>query len=242
MRAMTGGLRRSTVIAVSSLTALLLVSCGNPPSDDGAAGASVDGFRYGDVLFARVEAPIPKDVEVPSAADVGRVVGRISTTVEGEAESADPFRQLEATVLPVGTEIHEVDGYPDSFRLAVRRNNEVTLYEAWQRLTGPQEAAVLLGPIPARTSRIGIYDEATLRPLAVIDGAAQVRELMGLLAQATVVTHAPDGEHRRLVLVFHQPDGSGVRRAFDAGTGYVSFGSLQAPKAFADAMLRASTS
>jgi hypothetical protein len=215
------------------IACLVLAGCQrSDQTSEGTGGASIDGLQYDGVFYARWTAVTthPKGVRPLGPADLGRVVGQVRANRAGEpVESAAPFRDLEATFLPVGTPVHAVKGYPTSFRLAARSDGGLALYEPWSSPTA-RVGADLLGGIQGRVRRIGVYSHhEPLRLLGFIEGRSQVQRLVGLLLRAPVAEQDPAGtaqEYEPSVVSFHLRDGTATSRLFNAETGFLAGGVL----------------
>jgi hypothetical protein len=215
------------------IACLVLAGCQrSDQTNEGTGGASIDGLQYNGVFYARWTAVTthPNGVRPLGPADLGRVVGQVKANRAGEpVESADPFGDLEATFLPVGTPVHAVKGYPTSFRLAARSDGGLTLFEPWYSPTA-QVGADLLGGIQGRVHRIGVYSShEPLRSLGFIERRSPVQRLVGLVLRAPVVEQDPAGtvqDYELYVVSFHLKDGTATSRLFNAKTGFMGGGVL----------------
>jgi hypothetical protein len=73
-----------------------------------------------------------------SGVELGPVVGHVTCTVsalvaDNHHEIAGPFRDGNASALPVGTMIYSVPGYPETCRVAVVQDDEPIEYLAQQK-------------------------------------------------------------------------------------------------------------
>ena len=215
------------------IACLMLAGCQRSDrTSEGTAGASIDGLQYNGVFYARWTAVTthPKGVRALGPADLGRVVGQVSANRADEpVESASPFRDLEATFLPVGTPVHAVKGYPTSFRLAARSGGGLALYEPWSS-PAARVGADLLGGIENKVRRIGVYSHhEPLRPLGFIEGRSRVQRLVGLVLRAPVAEQDPARtaqDYEPYVVSFHLRDGTATSRLFNAKTGFMGGGVL----------------
>jgi hypothetical protein len=233
------------------LAGLLVIAClalaacqRSARTDQDTGGASVDGVQFHGVFYAKwtMVTSHPKGVHPLGPADLGRVVGRVvANRADEPVESAAPFRNLEATFLPVGTPVHAVKGYPTSFRLAARSNGRLALYEPWYFPTA-RVGADLLGGIQGRVRRIGVYtSDERRRLLGSIDNPQRVEQLVRLVLRAPAVEQDPaSGPHdyELYVVSFHLRDGTATTRLFNAKTGFMGGGVLL-PKEFTAAIRQA---
>ena len=140
------------LIGLLIIACLALAGCQRSDRTDRGGGASIDGFQFDGVFYARWTAVTthPNGVRPLNQADLGDAVGRVvANRADEPVESGAPFRNLEATFLPAGTPVHAVRGYPTSFRLAARSEGRLTLYEPWSSPKA-RVGADLLGGIRAR--------------------------------------------------------------------------------------------
>jgi len=229
---------------------LLLIGClavaGCQQADRGGesgGGASIDGLQFGETFYARWTDVTrhPAGVRPLNDRDLGRVVGQVvANRADEPVESGDPFRNLEATFLKVGTPVYAVTGYPTSFRLAARRDGKLGLYEPWESPTA-RTGADLLGGINGKVRHIGVYTDHNLRPLGAIRDQRQVKRLVDLMLRAPLKAQDPaasEKEYELYVLTFHLADGTGVSRSFNAATGFVA-GGIVVPKPFTAAIISA---
>jgi hypothetical protein len=227
------------------IACLMLAACqrSNRTENDGA-GASIDGIQFQGVFYAQwtMVTSHPKGVRPLGPADLGRVVGRVvANRADEPVESAAPWRNLEATFLPVGTPVYAVRGYPISFRLAARSNRTLAVYEPWYFPTA-RVGADLLGAIQSTVRRIGVYSSREpVRLLGPIEDPRQVEHLVRLVLRAPAVEQDPargpqDDEH--YVVSFHLRDGTAVSRLFNAKTGYLA-GGVVVPDQFTAAVREA---
>jgi hypothetical protein len=223
---------------------LLLAACqGRDRAELATAGASIDGLRFGESFYVRWTAVTshPEGVRPIRQADLGRVVGRVVANRADElVESAAPFRNLEATFLPVGTPVHAVKDYPTSFRLAARGDDGLALYEPTWRPTA-RVGADLFGGIEGRVERIGVYTHhLPLRRLGAIEDRRQVERLVRLVlrAPAAELDPATGPDDQPYVVSFHLADGTASSRLFNAKTGFLS-GGVVVPDEFTAAVREA---
>ena len=210
---------------------LALAACQRSDHTDQGGGASIDGFQFDGVFYAKwtMVTSHPKGVRPLGQADLGRVVGRVvANRADEPVESAAPFRNLEATFLPVGTPAYAVKGYPTSFRLAARSDGRLALYEPWYFPTA-RVGADLLGGIQGSVRRIGVYSSREpLRPLGSIDNPQQVQRLVRLVLRGPVVEQDParrgPQDDEPYVVSFHLRDGTATSRSFNAKTGFLAGG------------------
>jgi hypothetical protein len=222
-------MRRLAGLLIIACLALAACQWSNRTSE-GTGGASIDGLQYNGVFYARwtaVTSP-PKGVRQLRQADLGRVVGRVvANRAKEPVESATPFRNLEATFLPVGTPVHAVKGYPTSFRLAAHSNGSLAIYEPWSS-PAVRVGADLLGGIEGRVRRIGVYSHhEPLRLMGSIDSRRRVERLVRLVMRAPFVQQDPAGtaqDYEPYVVSFHLKDGTATSRLFNAKTGFLAGG------------------
>jgi hypothetical protein len=207
-------------------------------------GASIDGIQFHGVFYAQwtMVTSHPKGVRPLGPADLRGVVGRVvANRADEPVESVAPWRDLEATFLPVGTPVYAVRGYPTIFRLAARSNGRLVIYEPWYFPTA-RVGADLLGGIQGRVRRIGVYSSREpLRLLGSIEDPHQVEHLVRLVLRAPAVEQDPargphDDEH--YVVSFHLKDETATSRLFNAKTGYLA-GAVVVPDQFTAAVREA---
>lgn len=211
-----------------AIAGLALVACQqSTQTGQAGGGASIDGFQFGGVHYAKwtMVTSHPKGVRSLGPADLGREVGRVVANRTDElVESARPFRDLEAMFLPDGTPIHAVKGYPGRFRLAARSEGSLAIYEPWP-LPSDRVGADLLGGLEGKVVRIGVYSpDAPHRLLGSIDDRGEVERLVGLVLAARAALQDPAatvGDYEPYVVSFHLVDGTATTRAFNAKTGYL---------------------
>lgn len=199
--------------------------------DQGIGGASIDGLQFQGVFYAQwtMVTSHPKGVRPLGPTDLGRVVGRVvANRADDPVESAVPLRNLEATLLPVGTPVYAVRGYPTSFRLAARSNRTLAIYEPWH-VPSARVGADLLGGIQGRVRRIGVYSSREpLGLLGSIEDRRQVERLVRLVLRAPAVEQdlARRGpqDDEPYVVSFHLRDGTAASRSFNAKTGFLAGG------------------
>jgi hypothetical protein len=196
-----------------------------------SGGASIDGIQFQGVFYAQwtMVTSHPKGVRPLGPTDLGRVVGRVvANRADEPVESAVPFRNLEATFLPVGTPVYAVRGYPTSFRLAARSNGTLAIYEPWFSPSA-RVGADLLGGVQGSVRRIRVYSSREpLRLLGSIDNRRQVEQLVRLVLRGPVVEEDParrgPQDDEPYVASFHQRDGTAASRSFNAKTGVLADG------------------
>jgi hypothetical protein len=233
------------LVGVLIIACLVLAGCQRSHrTTEGAAGASVDGLQFDGVFYAQwtTVTSHPKGVRPLSAADLGRVVGRVVANRANEpVESGAAFRNLEATFLPVGTPVHAVKGYPTSFRLAASDNGRVALYEPWSSPRA-QVGADLLGGIQGGVRRIGVYtSDERRRLLGSINDRQQVAQLVRLVLRAPLVEQDPrrgPQDDEPYLVSFHLKDATATSRAFNAKTGFLA-GGVVVPDKFTAAVRQA---
>jgi hypothetical protein len=227
------------------IACLALAACQRSDrTSEGTGGASIDGLQYNSVFYANwtMVTSHPKGVRPLGPADLGRVISQVSANRADEpVESAAPFRNLEATSLPIGTAVYAVKGYPTSFRLAARSNGRLAIYEPWSSPTA-RVGADLLGGIQSRVRRIGVYSHhEPLRLMGSIDNPRRVERLVRLVLRAPVVQQDPatgPRDDEPYVVTFHLKDGTATSRLFNAKTGFLA-GGVVVPEEFIAAVRQA---
>jgi hypothetical protein len=213
-------------------------------ANEDTGGASIDGLQFDGVFYANWTAVTthPKGVRPLGQGDLGRELGRVvANRADEPVESGAPFRNLEATFLPVGTPVHAVRGYPTGFRLAAHSDGTLAIYEPWSSPRA-QIGADLLGGIEGEVRRIGVYNQhEPLRLLGSIDDRRQVERLVRLVLRAPFREQDPaSGPHddEPYVVSFHLRDGTATSRLFNAKTGFLA-GGVVVPDQFTAAVRQA---
>jgi len=89
-----------------------------------------DGLRYQSRTFWGRPGHLVHDDEI----QLGRVVFHVRKTLsEIHDPHAPALTDEAATVLPVGTPVHEVTGYPTDRRLAAKWNDRLHVYDAAEK-------------------------------------------------------------------------------------------------------------
>jgi hypothetical protein len=231
------------LVGLLIIACLALAGCQRSDRTDQGGGASIDGFQFDGVFYARWTAVTtqPKGVRPLGRADLGREVGRVvANRADEPVESGAPFRNLEATFLPVGTPVHAVKGYPTGFRLAARSEGRLALYEPWSSPRA-RVGADLLGGIEGKVRRIGVYNHhEPLRLLGSIEDRRQVERLVRLVLRAPFREQDPASgpDDEPYVVSFHLRDGTATSRLFNAKTGFLA-GGVVVPDQFTAAVRQA---
>lgn len=160
--------------------------------------------------------------------DLGPVVG---TTRGRLADDNDPSRQLrdgDATYLPKGTKLHQVNGYLPSFRLTAAYMGQWPIFEAYENPAARRGADLL--DIQGRVASIEIEDPSRqLKAVGGISAAAEVARLVDLIDSAPVSRAPRPAGGQEYELVFKLKDGTASARTFDIGSGWLAGGLLLPP-------------
>lgn len=222
------------------LIALLIAGC--TPDSDGSAsetgGGSIDWvnfIRFDGITYmslpSRASSPIDAgDIDSPFAEVQFKVAGEVTD------RSYQP-RDGDAAFLEIGTVIYRLSDYEPSFRLAVRRNGDVRVYEAIRNPAATRGRDLL--DIAGKVESIRIKSTTGYqRELALIDGPDEVSRLVELVVDAPVNASAVnDFTRRSYVVVFQLVDGSEVTRFYWPDSGELQ-GGVILPPAFVEAVER----
>lgn len=138
----------------------------------------------------------------------------------------------DASFLPKGTKIYEIDGYAAWFRVAAETEGELLLYEVADNPNATHGRDIL--DIEGKVTRISVNTEpSTLDERRALEDQAVVETLVGLMLDAPVVEVETRSPGAAYPLVFHLTDGTTVRRVFWPSTGILGRG-LQLPPEFGD--------
>ena len=128
---------------LSLAVASTLVGCDG--STTAAEGLCITAVNVDGAMFTLIEAPLPAAEAVST--EVYLTVTRDTGCLD-QGEASDPLVHGESNFLPVGTTLHEVDGYGPDERLAVWRGNEEE--SGWRFLVPVYELAYgAVSPLPA---------------------------------------------------------------------------------------------
>ena len=179
------------------------------------------------------------------AADaLGPQVGEVTTVYCDDAALSEPCLGTDpdgaATYLPRGTTLYAVRGYATTFRLAVRRGEEIVLYEAW--CSDWAKVGADLFDIYGRVERVTTHStEVVFAPEVVINDRATVEALVGMLLAGRIVDGRPGGiPAGTLPVTLHLDDGTttGLGVAPD-GRALVPWGWIEMSPAFRQTLERA---
>jgi hypothetical protein len=192
-----------------------------------------DRIRIGGITYvAQESAENARWPEPVSATLLGEQLARVTCRMRG----ADTCRAaaVAASGLAIGTPIHAVTGYRPEFRIAVRRDGELWLYEAWEnrRATRGGDLYDLENKVVAieviredRTSTAALQRSFSHPDGARIDDPSAIAQLVGLVLTAPTVTRddrRPGNPKIRYWLTFRFRDGTATGRAYDPDSGQLA--------------------
>jgi hypothetical protein len=161
--------------------------------------------------------------------DLGPVVG--STRVR-LADYNNPSRQLQdgdATYLPRGTKLYQVNGYLPRFRLTAAYMGQWPIFESYDNPSARRGADLL--DIQGKVASIEINDPAQqMRAVGVISAAAEIALLVDSIDSAPVTRAPRPRGGQEYELVFKLKDGTISARAFDVGSGWLAGALLLPPE------------
>ena len=139
----------------------------------------------------------------------------------------------DAAFLPANTPVYSVQGYRPEFRLAVRREGTIVLYEADTNPQAKRGADFLDLADKVQSIRVNSAVDG-ITELAAITDTQQVEALVEMVLQAAVdSSHDTASGREYLIIVFHLLDGTTVARTYFHDTGELHRG-IMLPQAFAD--------
>ena len=219
--------------AAAALVATLAVVAHAPPPAAAINPGLDDQIRISDVTYVAQESatsarwpdPVPHTL-------LGEEHARVTCLLRGRR--ACPDDAVGASVLPIGTAIHRVNGYRPAFRLAARRDCEIVLYEAWEnrRATRGGDLYDLAGNVVAieiiredRSTTSALRKSFSNPDGARVEDPRAVEKLVDLILAAPTV---PRDDRRasnprlRYWLTFHFRDGTATGRAYDPESGQLA--------------------
>nr|MDQ6875646.1 hypothetical protein [Actinomycetota bacterium] len=181
---------------------------------------------------------------IPTAM-LGAPVGSVRCQLDKIKPAVDyRSRDGDAAILPAGTRLYAVRGYPASFRLAAVARGRARLYEVD---TAPAaRRGVDLLPLRGLVTRITVLRDSgngssKIITLGVVTDPAQIRALIDALLAAPVNQKVQPHSWPPLLLSFNLRDGTTVLRSWYVKDAEVSRG-IKAPPSFTAALLpRSST-
>lgn len=211
----------------ASLDARGCASGGGPAEIDWADFVRVDGVTYeaDSVYGARLK-----------ESDIGDEFARTRCKLSDVV--ADPnyvSRDGDAAYLEPGTPLFEIEQYDPSFRVAVEREGEWTIYEA--EFVEEADVGRDLLDIDGRVTYIGMNSVNDGRKeLASIRDEDEVARLVEMVLEAPVDPHRhPGDDDRQRFVAFHLDDGTATARAFYPESNLL-FRGILVPDAFTEAI------
>ncbi len=231
-------LRLATLIVSVSLSLVALGEIHDSVSASCANFLAIDG-----VLYSRSqmndEANLGRMLTVD---DIGPVYRRVAANREslpanpGGAGTPVPAscgpRDNFSTDLPLGTPLHEVQGYDPAFRLAaVPGEGRIVLFEA--TYVPSARHGRQLFDIGGRVVAIRLVDRDTREATMIEDPEVVSRLVEVMLAAPIGSPDVPNSDERPLIVVYHLADGTATQDFWYQSSGKLSSG-IRAPAEFSD--------
>jgi len=218
-------MRKSILLTVSIILLSSLIACSRESAE--LPDVSLGMIKLNGILYISILDPSSITEQDISFYD----------TIKRNNENV--YRDGDASLLEAGTTVYSIADYAPDFRLAVKKEQELVIYQA-SRNPNARKGSDLLD-IGGKVGRISIKQVNGGTELGSITESRQIEELVGLVLEASIfdtenqiTLGAPD-----FMLSFYLTDGTKVGGFFWLSTRELSPPGLELPKEFGDAILNA---
>ncbi len=160
-----------------------------------------------------------------------RVEVEIPSMVEGTWDPFAPVADGSAAHVPVGTWVHEVEGYSPSFRLAARVNGHLQLFEVGENPKASTGRELL--DIEGKVDSITIWSDVNRQEPGskLVTDPEQVEVLVDMILRSPAGVSPRDAPDDWRPIVFRLRDDSRFEATYSPSSGYLAPG-LQLPPEF----------
>lgn len=187
------------------------------------------------------DAVMSKDGQALVSDDLGEVFGTVRFEVSGNVTwTGYKIKDGDAAYLPAGTQIYRVKGYDPKFRVAARRDGQVTLYEADTNPAAKVGSDLL--DLEGKVDHIVIRSMVDGSPLSEIRQPDVVAEMVGAVLTAPVFGPGARGgdatsSENRYGITFVFKDGTATTRTYWPDSHFLWAGpGLKLPESFSVAL------
>lgn len=220
-------MKRFIWLSLSLVLLLLLVGCAGGPSV--AFIDWVDFIKFNDITYLQEHQSV--SINENNLSPYGEIKFKVADNVNNPNYE---IKNGDAAYLEAGTPVYSLDGYAPDFRLVVRNNQELLIYEADTNPKASKGSDLL--DIGGKVEYVSINSKTDGKTeLASIKDQTQVNELVQMILEAPVDQDSSKAGSEQYFLEFHLSDGTTTKRSYWLDTGSLSRG-IQLPEEFGTAI------
>jgi hypothetical protein len=187
----------------------------------------VDFIKFNDIMYHRETQSV--SVNESNLSPYDEIKFKIADNVNNPAYKS---KNGDAAYLEKGTQVYSITGYSPYFRLVVKENQKLLIYEADTNPKAKKGSDLL--DIGDKVEYIGINSKIDgTTELASIKGQARVNELVQMILDAPVDQDSHKTGSEQYFLEFHFKDGTTTKRSYWLDTGIITRG-IQTPEEFGE--------